>query len=122
MQKILIAHTSEVFVTAMAERLQNAYTVCYCDMDTDPLILIEDLQPGILVIYLPLLYRRGILSLNETVYHPPVILGLTNIVTDDICRDAAAAGINELITIPCTVDHAVARLKSLVNKKNPSRD
>lgn len=119
-QKVLIAHKSEAFAADLAKRLQTRYEVHICPEDTDVLSLIDSLKPDMLVIYLPLVCSKGKLALKDATFQPPVILALTNIVTDSVCRDATAAGIKELITIPCTIDHTIKRLESLLNENIPS--
>ena len=105
MAKLLIAVQSEIMSTALAEALTQHEVHC-CHTGTEALTL----QPDAAIMELSLPVLTGLSVLQESRYRPPVILALTNIVTDFVLEAAAAAGVQDLLIMPCTVESILRHL------------
>ena len=111
MAKLLIAVQSDIMSTALAEALTQHEVHC-CHTGTEALTLLEILQPDAVIMELSLPVLTGLSVLQESRYRPPVILALTNIVTDFVLEAAAAAGVQDLLIMPCTVDSILRHLSA----------
>ena len=78
--------------------------------------MLEALRPDILILDLALPYMDGLTVLRRSGFRPPIILALTNIITPVVLQAAAAAGIQDMILIPCTVYYIKVRLEALIEK------
>ena len=112
---LLLAVKSEGFATALCPSLSQ-YNIHVCHTGTEALVMLETLRPDILILELCLPVKDGLSALRETRYKPPVILALTNLMTDKVLQDAADAGAQDVLLIPCTLRYVLAHLDALIEK------
>lgn len=115
MAKLLIAVKSEMMGTALADLLTR-YEVSVCHNGRDALGLLKSLRPDIFIVELSLPVVTGLTVLRQTCYRPPVILALTNLITENIMQTAADAGVQDMILLPCPVRHIIRHLEALIPK------
>lgn len=121
MRKILIATISEATNTALAEALYQ-YEVHICHTGTEALAMLEALQPDILILDLMLPVMDGLTVLRESSFRPHIIFALTNLITTAVLQASAAAGVQDLILIPCTTRYIIKRLNALIEKAPSPED
>lgn len=114
---ILIADGSEIFIQAMAEAIGRDHKVHICHDGVIALDLLNEIRPDGLVLDLCLPHMTGIDVLKASAYHPPIILGITNIVTDDVLVAAESAGIKYLFRRPCRPNVVASYLLKTLNSK-----
>ena len=115
MAKLLIAVRLENLGTALAETLTQ-YEVYNCYTGADALTLLETLRPDIFLVEFSLPVISGLTVLRETHYKPPVILALTNLITESVLQAASNAGVQDMILLPCSVRHIIRHLETLIQK------
>lgn len=115
MRDALIAVKSEIFCEALVEAL-SGLNVHICHNGKAALDLIDNLRPDILVIDLSLPGMDGLSVLRQTNHKPHSVIAFTSITTNSILEEAYAAGVTELIAVPCTLDLIVDRLQSCLQK------
>ena len=114
---ILIADKSEAFAEALADELCRDYEVHICHSGDTALDLLANIQPDGLVLDLCLPHMTGIDVLKASSYQPPVIIGITNIVTDAVVEVAESVGIKYLFLKPCKPRVVASHLLELLNSK-----
>lgn len=115
MKKLLIATHLESTCTALARTLSQ-YEVHICSTGTDALTMLETLQPDILILDLMLPEIDGITVLRQSGYKPPIILALTNLASTSVLQAAVAAGAQDVLLIPCTIQHITKHLYTLIEE------
>lgn len=115
MSRVLIAIKSELLSGLLSAALSQ-HDVHTCSFGTDALSQIEALLPEILILDLMLPGMDGITVLQRSGYKPRIILALTDLLNQDVLAKAAAAGIQDLLLIPCTVPYILKRLNILTEK------
>ena len=115
MVKLLIAVKSEIISAVLAEALTQ-YEVHSCHTGVDALALLESLRPDIFIVELSLPVISGLTVLQKTRHKPPVILALTNLVTESILQAAVNVGVQDMILLPCTARRIIAHLETLIQK------
>ena len=120
MAKLLIAAESELLGSILTETY-TAYEVHSCHNGSEALALLETLRPDIFIVELSLPVICGLTVLQTASYKPPVILALTNLMTNHVLQAAAQAGVQALLFMPCTAQSIIARLDALT-KKAPSSE
>ena len=120
MLKLLIAVKSETIADLLVAAL-SMYDVHTCNTGTDALTMLETYRPDALILDLTLPVIDGLTVLQKTCFRPHSILALTNLATPAVLQAAAAAGVQDMILIPCTIRHIVEHLEQLI-KRIPSLD
>lgn len=110
--KLLIAVKSGILSKLLASSLAM-YTVHTCDTGADALAMLEMHRPDALILDLTLPGIDGLTVLQKSGYKPRSILALTNLATPDVLAEAAAAGIQDILLIPCTIRHITEHLDAL---------
>ena len=113
--KLLIAIRSAVIADSLASTLSK-YDVHICHTGADALIMLEILQPDILLVDLFLPVMDGLTLLRRSRYKPARILALTNLATPAALQAAADAGVQDVLLLPCAVQHIVKHLDDLIEK------
>lgn len=96
---ILIVDKNKDNAAAYAGAMPISYDVHIC---TDGYLAVDqliNLRPDVLIIDLSIL-----LSISLP-YNPKVIIAMTYYLSDSIMRQAAAAGVHELIRLPCSLEY-----------------
>lgn len=114
MKTMLIAVCSEIITEELVRTFQNEYVVYTCNRGDDAQRLLQELKPDILIISLSLSTITGLELLQQTEFTPPIILALTNYLSDFIVQEAQTAGVGALIRLPCSIGFISARLHSLL--------
>ncbi len=115
MEDLLIAMKPTIVRDALVKELSR-YNIHICDTGRDALALLDTLYPSIFLLDLALPDMDGLTLLHKSHYKPRVILALTNFVSDTVMQAAAAAGIQDILLIPCTIRYIIKRLDALIEK------
>ena len=121
MLKMLIAIDSDIFINELECDFCEQYEIHTCKRGNDALQILQKYHPDILIIDLSLPDIPGLAVLQQAEFMPPIIIALTNYLSDRIVREAQAAGVKALIRIPCTLKCIKEHLIAL-NNKLPSQD
>lgn len=113
--KLLIAVKSEIITDLLVSSL-SMHDVHTCDTGTDALETLEIYRPDALILDLTLPVMDGLTVLRKTSFRPHSILALTNLATPAVIQAAAAAGVQDMILIPCTIRHIIEHLNALIEK------
>ena len=104
MKKLLIAIDSEIFIEALERTLNRRYEIYTCSRGDEALQLLATIEPDILIIDYSLPPINGLEVLKQASYTPPVIIALTNYLSDRIVQESQTAGVKTLIRHPCSLD------------------
>ena len=115
MRKLLIADSSDVFTGALASALGNRFDIRICADGPSALELLQQEWPDILILNLMLPYKDGLTVLQETSYHPPVILAITMHLSAYVEQSVTALGIDYTMIAP-SVGAVVLRLEDLAKQ------
>ena len=113
MRKMLIAVDSRIITEELERRFQNDYQIFFCRHGNDALQFLQQARPDVLIIMLSLPGITGMKVLQETKYTPPVIIALTEYLSERVVQEAHAAGTGALIRLPCSVDYISHSLNEL---------
>lgn len=113
--KILIAVRSDVITDLLLDILSE-HDVHICDTGTDAVSILDTLRPDLLILDLRLRGMDGITVLRKTHHKPSLILALTDLITDSVLEAAADAGIQDVLLIPCMIQHITEHLFALIEK------
>lgn len=114
MKIILIAETSPMITAALVDALSDRYEVHTCADGSTALGCLEQLRPDALIINLALPDINGLTILARTAYTPPVILTLTDFVSNEVIQQTAKLGVSYIFLIPCSTNAIVARLEEMI--------
>ena len=111
--KVLIATQTDVYARRLASRLSQ-YEVHICHSGTDALELLNQERPTALIIDLCLPVVDGLTVLRASQFRPYAILAITNLATGQVIHEAAAAGIKDIVLVPCSTKHIAERFEALL--------
>ena len=112
---ILIAVKSEE-IAALLSSVLSEHDVHICDTGTDAVSMLDTLRPELFILDLRLQGLDGITVLQKVRHRPRFTLAFTDLVTDSILEAAADAGIQDVLLIPCTIQHITEHLFALIEK------
>ena len=115
MQKLLIADSSDIFMDALEAALKNQFHIVKCANGQLLPDLLTEVCPDVLVLNLMLPYKDGLTVLQQTSYHPPVILAITNHMSAYIEQAVTTLGVDYTMITP-SVDAVVTRLRDFVQQ------
>lgn len=121
MLKMLIAIDSDIFINELECAFCEQYEIHTCKRGNDALQILKKYHPDILIIDLSLPDIPGLAVLQQTEFTPPIVIALTNFLSDCIIWDGQAAGVKALILIPCTVKCIESHINT-IKRKLPSQD
>lgn len=121
MQKLLIADSSGVFSSALASALREQFQVSTCADGQTALELLQQYQPDILILNLMLPYVDGLTVLQETAFHPPMILATTMHMSTYVEQAVTALGVDYTMIAP-SVEAVVLRLQDLLQRYASAAD
>ena len=113
MKKLLIAIDSEIFIEALERTLNRRYEIYTCSRGDKALQLLATTELDILIIDYSLPPTTGLEVLKQASYTPPVIIALTNYLSDHIVQESQAAGVKALIRHLCSLDSILSCLGRL---------
>lgn len=112
-QKLLIADSSDIFISALENALNGQFQITTCANGETLLDLLPQLQPDVLVVNFMLPYKDGLTVLQQTTYHPPVILAITNHLSAYVEHTVTELGVDYTMITP-SVEAVVTRLWDLI--------
>lgn len=118
MRKMLIAVYSKIITEELVRTFHKDYEVHTCSRGDDALNLLQRIQPDVLIIMLSLPGITGMEVLQQTKYTPPVIIALTNFLSDYIVQQSQAAGVGALIRLPCSMSRISYHLNTLLSQQH----
>lgn len=121
MQKLLIADSSEIFMSALKAALEKEFHICTCGDGSTLAGLLAEYQPDVLILNLMLPYTDGITALQASTFHPPVILAIAMHMSAYVERAVTDLGIDYTMIAP-SVDSVVLRLRDLMRSYETPTD
>lgn len=118
MQKLLIADSSDIFVSALEAALKDQFQIVTCADGKTLMQLLSEYRPDVLVLNLMLPYKDGLTVLQQSTYHPPVILAITMHLSAYVEHSIAALGVDYTMIAP-SVGAVVLRLQDLLQSYTP---
>ena len=112
MYKLLIADKSDVFCRTLAEQMRGLYEVRTCKEGMRTIETVKLFEPDVLVLdlTLPGLDGIGVLRTVRNAGYKPMVLAVTNQVTNYILSALEDLSVSYIIQKPCTVLNVAARL------------
>lgn len=115
MQKLLIADSSEIFTSALAEALRETFDICICTDGDEALRQLQAYRPDVLILNLMLPYMDGITMLQKSAFQPHIILAVTPYVNAYVERCVRELGIDFTMIAP-SVKALTMRLQDLLQQ------
>ena len=117
--RILIAANPGPFTDVLKDVLRRSDLVHICHTGQDAIAAIHQFRPDMLLLQISLPDMNGLAVLRNVTNKPRFTIGFTNIISEIVMQEAAAAGINELFLLPVCIPYLLDRLdtyRSLVEK------
>ena len=114
MRRMLIADPSEVFTEALSNAFCAEFEVRTCVDGKAVLELLLSFQPDVLILHFSLPFKDGLTVLQETSYVPPVILGITNYISDYVAMRAVSLGVGYILQMP-TINTVRVRIADMLS-------
>ena len=116
--KVLIAVRSKVIARQLVSILSQ-YEIHTCHTGKDALDLLEQILPDGLIIDLCLPAVNGLTVLRTSQFLPDTILAITNLAAGHVLSEAAAAGVKDIVLLPCPMRYIADRFDALL-QNSPS--
>lgn len=100
MQKLMIIDGSERFVAALEDALSDDFHISSCCDGETALELIQRICPDILVLNLSLPHKDGLTILQQSQFHPSVILAITGYISGYIAQRLGELGVDYIMLTP----------------------
>lgn len=113
MLKLLIADPSDGFTDALEDIFKNDFHIKVCHDGESALELLLSFQPDALVLNYQLPYKDSFTLLQESVWRPPIILGITPSASDYVINRSVELGVQFLLFSP-TIQTVRVRLLDLI--------
>lgn len=117
MRKMLIAVYSRIITEKLIQTFQSSYQIYTCSQGDDALSSLQCIKPDVLIIMLSLPGITGIEVLQQTAYTPPVIIALTDFLSDSVVREAQNVGVGSIIRLPCSTESISHHLSILLERQ-----
>ena len=113
--KMLIADSSDEFVTALGDLVRGAYILRSCREGREALAMLNSFQPDLVVLDLMLPGLDGVSILRQAAATGlrPMVLATSRYVSDYVVEAMMQLGVGYLMVKPCDVRATVARLGEL---------
>ncbi len=116
MRKLLIAEQSEELVKGLEYKLKDQWNLSICMDGYSTLDTLKYVEPDAMVIDLNLPQKDGLSVLEESFPAlPPVVLVLTNYISDYIEQTVSDLGVGYIMRKPYSVDQITHRLTDMYN-------
>lgn len=115
MQKLLIADSSDVFISALASALQGQFEIFICTDGQSTLEQLQQEKPDILILNLMLPHKDGLTVLQQTDFHPSVIMAITMHMSAYVEQAITTLGVDYTMIAP-SVESVVLRLRDLLGQ------
>lgn len=120
-KKLLIAESSSVFASALYKALEKDYRIQVCADGRRALELLADFRPDILIINLMLPDTDGLTVLQQTAFHPGIILAVTPYMCSYVGRSIVELGVDFTMIAP-SVKALTFRLEDLIRTYSDTPD
>lgn len=115
MQKLILAHHSNILTNDLKEALQNEWELHICNDSYPVADMLKYLEPDAMIIDLNLRPKNGLTILMENQQRlPPAILATTDFINPYILQAAEALGIGCILRVPCSTTYIMKQLQELV--------
>ena len=121
LQKLLIADSSDIFISALTSALKKQFQILTCSDGETTLQLLQQEQPDILILNLMLPHKDGLTVLQQTSFHPSVIIAITMHLSPYVEHSITALGIDYTMIAP-SVESVVLRLHDLLGQYTAAAD
>lgn len=121
MRKLLIADSSDIFMSALENALKDQFQIVTCSNGDVLLELLPRYQPDILLLNLMLPYKDGLTVLQQTTYQPPLIFAITNHMSAYAEQTLLSLGIDYTMIMP-SVESVVLRIQDFIHHQNGDND
>lgn len=115
MQKLLIADSSEIFIAALTSALEGQFQLLVCTDGQSALELLQQEKPDVLIINLLLPHTDGLTVLQQSSFHPTLILAITMYMSAYVEQAVTALGVDYTMIAP-SVECVVLRLQDLLRQ------
>lgn len=116
MQKLIIAHHSDVLVDSLEDVLHNEWEIHTCTTSYPVADMLQYIKPDALVIDLNIRPKDGLTLLAESSCTlPRYILAITNYASPPILHKAETLGVSSVITIPCSTNYIKKLLHEIID-------
>lgn len=115
MHKLLIADSSEIFISALASALKDQFQIQICADGQSALELLQQEKPDILIINLLLPHTDGLTVLQQSAFHPALILAHTTYMSAYVEQAVTTLGVDYTMIAP-SVECVVLRLQDLLRQ------
>lgn len=113
MQTLLIADRSVAFADGLEAAFRDQYRILRATDGISALQILQSEQPDIAIINLMLPHKDGLTVLQQSSFHPHIIIAITNYMSGYVQRTVAELGIDYTLIMP-SVETVVMRLRSLI--------
>lgn len=113
MRKVLVACTIESISTILETRLE-ACEVRTCTTGSETIAQLNLWQPDLLVLDLILYETDGFSVLRRATFSPRYIIVLTSLITVNIINSAIELGVQEMISIPCSIPYLIKTIEKYI--------
>ena len=117
MDKLLIVDSSVAFTSAVEKILKDQFLIQTCHDGDSAIAALESYRPDVLIINLMLPYRDGLMVLQETTFHPHIILAITTHINGYIQNSIRELGIDYTMICP-SAKVLCLRLQDLIRNYN----
>lgn len=121
MQKLLIADSSGIFVSALTTALGGQFQVTTCTNGLAALELLQQEQPDILILNLMLPYIDGLTVLQQATFHPDLIMAITMHMSAYVEQAVTKLGVDYTMIAP-SAKSVVLRLQDLLKQYRAPAD
>lgn len=121
MQKLLIADSSDIFISALRASLEGQFQISVCTDGQSTLEQLQLEQPDILILNLMLPHKDGLTVLQQTTFQPSVILAITMYMSAYVEQAITSLGVDYTMIAP-SVESVVLRLRDLLGQYRATTD
>ena len=114
----MIADHSTFFTDRLAAAFQDRFVILKAYDGTTALSMLQQQQPDVLILNLMLPYKDGLTTLQESPFHPHIILALTSYMSAYVQKSVVELGIDYTMIMP-SAETVIARLNDLLRSNSP---
>ena len=118
MQTLLIADSSTAFADVLEAAFQDRYRVIKAFDGNSAFTLLQEHQPEVAIINLMLPYKDGLTVLQQSAFHPHIILAITHHMSAYVQQAVTELGVDYTLIMP-SAKTVIARLEDLLSNYAP---
>ena len=119
MQKLMIADSSTAFADALEAAFQDRYQILKAYDGNAALAMLQAHRPDVAIINLMLPYKDGLTLLQQSSFHPHIILALTSYMTAYVQNAVMELGVDYTMIMP-SAETVITRLEDLIHSYSPA--